>query len=162
MDTIWTCCALVRLPGQLTASSPHHGSASCSIVDGGLTKAAITLDIPLWACRCTPCITAQQCCNMVIDTALEVRQWVWPSSEHAAGDPGEKKKKVWVIARQHPGESMAGGVLACQTQSKQGWLHTPKLDTIASAVLLRTDLLWPFPAHHTYHCSQALPVPRLA
>ena len=32
---------------------------------------------------------------------------------HAAGEPGKDKKKVWVIARQHPGESMAGQRDSC-------------------------------------------------
>ncbi len=30
------------------------------------------------------------------------------SAADTAGEPGKDKKKVWVIARQHPGESMAG------------------------------------------------------
>ena len=45
---------------------------------------------------------------------------------HATGEPGKdrdgkEKKKVWVIARQHPGESMAG------QQPPLAWLmlHSP-------------------------------------
>ena len=41
------------------------------------------------------------------------------SAWHAAGEPAPSKSKVWIIARQHPGESMAEVMLKCILPTSQ-------------------------------------------
>jgi len=75
------------------------------------------------------------------------------SSTASAGEPGKDKKAVWIIARQHPGESMAEwfmeGFLDELTDPHNAFSNRALKEAVFYVVCFSCTCLDPPPPHHT-------------